>query len=102
MDQNMNQNGQKQYTNGMATAGLIVSMVSIFIPMIGMMGLMGVIFSIIGLVQSKSRNGVGRIYSILGIIIGVVGIIYGVYYFITYLSEMKDKLNEIYSFIKLY
>lgn len=102
MDQNINQNGQMSNTNGMATTGLIVSMVSIFVPMMGLMGLMGVIFSIIGLIQSKKLNGVGKIYSILGIIIGVVGIIYGVYYFVTSLSEMQEKLNEVYSFLKLY
>ena len=96
MDQNMNQNYQVEQSNGMATAGLIVSMVSIFVPLAGMMGLIGLVFSILGLIQSKKVNGKGKIYSILGVIIGIVGIIYGIYYFVTTMFEMQDKLNEIF------
>lgn len=95
----MNQSLKAQQTNGFATAGLIVSMVSIFIPMMGLTGLLGVIFSIIGLVQSKKLSRVGRAYSILGIIIGILGIVYGIYYFVTALNEIQAKLNETYGLV---
>lgn len=101
MDQNISQNEKVNNSNGLATAGLIVSMVSIFIPLMGMMGCVGLVFSIIGLIQSKGKNGNGKIYSILGIIIGLVGIVYGVYYFIESLPQLKESLNEVQSMIKI-
>ena len=59
MDQNISQNEKVNNSNGLATAGLIVSMVSIFIPLMGMMGCVGLVFSIIGLIQSKGKHGKG-------------------------------------------
>lgn len=93
-------NNQISQSNGMATAGLIVSMVSIFIPFAGMTGLIGLIFSIISLTQNKGKNVRAKIYGILGIIIGIVGIVYGIYYFITTISELKGSLNDVSFFLK--
>jgi len=93
MNQDDSNNNQINTNNGMATAGLVVSMVSILIPFAGMTGLLGLTFSIIGLALNQKSNKVGKIYGILGIIIGIVGIVYGIYYFITTLSELEGSLN---------
>ena len=101
MDQNFNQNKKINNSNGLATAGLIVSMVSIFIPLMGMMGGIGLVLSIIGLAQEKNKKSIGKLYSILGIIISIVGIVYGVYYFIESVTQLKESLNEVKSIIKI-
>ncbi|MBR2703964.1 MAG: hypothetical protein IKE91_00655 [Clostridia bacterium] len=101
MDQNNNQNEQVNNSNGLAVAGLIVAMVSILIPFMGLTGGIGLVFSIIGLIQSKGKKVIYKVYSILGIIIAVVGIIYGIYVLIDALPQLKESLNETASVLKI-
>lgn len=95
MNQELDNNEQVNNSNGLATAGLIVAMVSIFIPIMGMTGGIGLVFSIIGLVQSKGKKGIGKVYSILGIIIAIVGIVFGIYYFIKSLPQLRESINKV-------
>ncbi len=81
-ENNINVQNKQQPSNGIATAGCIVSMVSIVFPISGITGLVGLILSIVGVVKSKKLNGKGKGFAITGIVIGVIGIIYGIYSFI--------------------
>lgn len=96
MEESINANSivNNSESNGMATAGLIVSMESIIIPAMGITGLVGIILSIVGLTKSLKMNGKGKAFSIAGIIIGVVGLIYGIYSVSITFSTLKETLRE--------
>lgn len=57
-------------TNGLAIAGFVISLVSLLCC--GGTSWLGLIFSIIGLVESKKKNGSGKGLAIAGIIISVI------------------------------
>lgn len=69
---NNNTNNQNN-TNGMAIAGFVISLVSLLCC--GFLNWLGLIFSIIGLVQSKSKNGNGKGLAIAGIVISCIVLI---------------------------
>lgn len=61
-------------SNGMAVAGFTISLVS-FLLCCGCFNWLSLIFSIVGLVQSKEKNGNGKGLAIAGIIISSITII---------------------------
>lgn len=71
-------NTNQQKSNGLAVAGFVVSICSLFINLGGIVGLVGTILSAIGLSHSKSSNK-GKGLAIAGLIIGIISIIYGIY-----------------------
>ena len=84
MDENMENNAQNQgnqANNGLAIAGFVVGLVSIFLNFYCITGIVGLIWSIVGFKKSKeSEKGTGIaiagiICSIIGIIVGIIGII---------------------------
>ena len=78
MEENNVQNSGNGSTNGLAIAGFVVSMVSLFINIAGLVGLVGTILSAIGLAKVKEK-GKGKGLAIAGLIIGIIGIVYGIY-----------------------
>ena len=60
--------------NGMAIAGFTVSLVSTLLCC-GIFNWLGLIFSIVGLVQSKDKNGEGKGLAIAGIVISCITVI---------------------------
>ena len=61
-------------TNGLAIAGFVISLVSLLCC--GGTAWLGLIFSIIGLVESKKKNGAGKGLAIAGIIISIILLIF--------------------------
>ncbi|MEX1015021.1 MAG: DUF4190 domain-containing protein [Candidatus Paceibacterota bacterium] len=67
---------QKLQKSGLATASLILGLVS-FIPLVGvLLGILAVILGIISLKQIKKMNLGGKKMAISGIILGLLGIIF--------------------------
>lgn len=84
MDENMENNVQNQgnqSNNGLAIAGFVVGLVSIFLNFYCITGIVGLILSIVGfkkLKETEKGKGIaiaGIICSIIGIIVGIIGII---------------------------
>ena len=85
---NMNQQAQSAYqtanynntpisttstsSNGMAIAGFVVSLVSLFLCC-GCISIVGLILSYIGLKRAKQNNGAGQGLGIAGLIINILG-----------------------------
>ena len=69
------QDAQKKPVNGIAIAGLILSV--LFAPL-------GLVLSIIGLVRSKKMDGVGRKLGIAGIVISVLVIVCVIVFIVLY------------------
>lgn len=70
---------EENKNNGLAIAGFVVSLVSLFINFAGIVGLIATILSAVGLAKSKELNGKGKGLAIAGLIIGIIGIVYGIY-----------------------
>ena len=84
MDENMENNvlnQGNQSNNGLAIAGFVVGLFSIFLNFYCITGIVGLILSIVGFKKSKETEkgkGIaiaGIICSIIGIIVGIIGII---------------------------
>lgn len=69
-------------SNGMAVAGFVISLVSFFLCC-GSFNWLSLIFSIIGLVQAKSKNGNGKGLAIAGIVISCLVMVLFLILFIT-------------------
>ena len=74
----MEENNSNQSSNGLAIAGFVVSICSLFINFGGIVGLIGTILSAVGLSKVKS-TGKGKGFAIAGLIMGIISIIYGIY-----------------------
>lgn len=66
--------GIKEYTNGMAITGLVISIASLILCC-GSISIIGLVFSIIGLNKAKQNNGNGKGLAIAGLIINIIGIL---------------------------
>ncbi len=85
---NVNQN----QSNGMATAGFVVSLVSALLCC-GLFNWLGFIFSIIGLVDSKNKNGNGKGLAIAGIVISCIGVVILIFLAVTgILTEVSSEI----------
>ncbi|MBI9052209.1 MAG: hypothetical protein JEY96_00235 [Bacteroidales bacterium] len=69
---------EEQLKNGMATAGFVLALITVFfgwIPVLGwIIWLLGLIFSSIGLAKAKKLEGKGKGLAIAGLIISLIGI----------------------------
>lgn len=94
MDENMN-NVEPNKNNGLAIAGFVVSLVSIFFNFYCITGIVGIILSVIGLKKSSELEGKGKGMAIAGIILGVVGIVIGIIAIVTIVSLFSNGANEL-------
>ncbi len=94
MDENMN-NVDSNKNNGLAIAGFVVSLVSIFFNFYCITGIVGIILSVIGLKKSSELGGKGKGMAIAGIILGVVGIVIGIIAIVTIVSLFSMGANEL-------
>ena len=107
MDENMENNTQNlenQPNNGLAIAGFVVGLVSIFVSIYCITGIVGLILSILGLKKSKQTEK-GKGLAIAGIICSIVGIIVDIFVIIAIdvlfndagnIVNVVEKLNSIY------
>lgn len=69
---------EQQPKNGIATAGFVLALVTIFlgwIPFFGwIMWVLGLVFSAIGLSKAKKANGKGKGLAIAGLVISLIGV----------------------------
>jgi hypothetical protein len=69
----------EQRSNGMATAGFILALITLFfgwIPLLGwLLWLLGLIFSAIGLGNAGKAGGTGKGLAIAGLVISLIGIV---------------------------
>lgn len=100
MDENMENNVQNQgnqSNNGLAIAGFVVGLVSIFLNFYCITGIVGLILSIVGFKKSKeiekgkSLAIAGIICSIIGIVVDIIGIILA----IAAVNAIKDNAQNI-------
>lgn len=100
MDENMENNAQNQgnqANNGLAIAGFVVGLVSIFLNFYCITGIVGLILSILGFKKSKeTEKGKGLAIagiscSVIGIIVGIIGIIIA----IAAVNILKDNAQNI-------
>ena len=100
MDENMENNAQNQgnqSNNGLAIAGFVVGLVSIFLNFYCITGIVGLILSIVGFKKSKETEKgkglaiAGIICSIIGIVVGIVDIIMT----IAAVNSIKDNAQNI-------
>ncbi len=66
-------------SNGMAIAGFVVSLVSLFLCC-GCISIVGLILSCIGLKRAKQNNGAGQGLGIAGLIINILGILFSLFW----------------------
>ena len=91
------QNTNSKPTNGLAIAGFITSLVSMFLCC-GSISLISLILSILGVVDAKKKSGSGNGLAIAGIIISVVGmllviitsLVFGLGTFVEVLEEVES------------
>lgn len=92
---NMNQQAQSAYqtanynstpisttstsSNGMAIAGFVVSLISLFLCC-GCISIVGLILSCIGLKRANQNNGAGKGLGIAGLIINILGILLSLFW----------------------
>lgn len=69
---------QKAPYDTMSIVGLVISGISLLLNFWGIVGIAGTIVSVIGLINCNQKNKNGKIFAIIGIIIGGWSIIYGV------------------------
>ena len=75
-------NTQAKQSNGLAIAGFVVSLVSMILCC-GSFSWLGLIFSIIGLSESKKKNGAGKGLAIAGIVISSISLALLIIFWIT-------------------
>ena len=63
--------------NGLAVAGFVVSLVSLFINFWGIIGIVGLILSAFGMQKVKLLNQKGRGLAIAGLVIGIISAVWG-------------------------
>lgn len=69
----------EQKTNGLAIAGFVVSIASLFINLYGLVAVVGLVLSAIGKSQiNRDGTGGGKLAT-AGIVIGVIGVIFGIW-----------------------
>ena len=68
------QAGRSQY-NLLCVIGFAVSCISLFIDYRGLFAVVGIILSIIGMMNARQKNEKGKVFAILGIVIGAVEIV---------------------------
>lgn len=78
--------------NGLAIAGFVVAIVSLFINFGGIVGLVATILSAIGLSKVKTTNK-GKGLAIAGLIIGIISIIYGIFTIIVLVTTTASLLS---------
>jgi uncharacterized phage infection (PIP) family protein YhgE len=81
-----------QTTNGMATAGFILALLTLFLGWIPVLGwliwLLGIIFSAIGLGNANRAGGTGKGLAIAGLVISLLGIIVKIFLFTVILAAL--------------
>ncbi|MDA3954003.1 MAG: hypothetical protein PF485_10165 [Bacteroidales bacterium] len=69
---------EEQFKNGIATAGFVLALITIFLGWIPVFGwiiwLLGLIFSSVGLANAKKAEGKGKGLAIAGLVISLIGI----------------------------
>ncbi|MBQ9765618.1 MAG: DUF4190 domain-containing protein [Lachnospiraceae bacterium] len=65
-------------TNGLAIAGMVVSIVGLFISFYGVIPLVGVILSAVALKQIPTTGDKGKGMAIAGLVCGIVGLAWAV------------------------
>lgn len=66
-------------TNGLAVAGFITALVSLFINFGGIVGIVATILSGVGISKTGPGGEKGRGLAIAGLIIGIISVIYGLF-----------------------
>ncbi len=66
-------------TNGLAIAGFVVSIASLFINFFGLVGGVGLALSAIAKSQINRDGGGGSGLATAGIVIGIIGVVYGLF-----------------------
>ncbi len=70
---------EKQLSNGMATAGFVLALITVFLGWIPVLGwilwVLGLIFSSVGLAKAKKVEGKGKGLAIAGLVISLIGIV---------------------------
>lgn len=95
--QNNTENLENKSNNGLAIAGFVVGIVSIFLNLYCITGIVGLILSILGLKKSKETEK-GKALAIAGIICSIVGIIVsiiGIIIAIAAVNALKDNAQNI-------
>ncbi len=85
----MEENNTNQSSNGLALAGFIVSICSLFINFGGIVGLVGTVLSAVGLSKVKT-TGKGKGFAIAGLIMGIISIVYGIYSILNLASAISS------------
>lgn len=95
MDEMNNQAPAKK--NGIAIAGMVVGIVSIFFNFYCITGVVGLVLSIIGLKKVK-EVGSGKPFAIAGLVCSIIGIVIGIFAIIaivTVASVVNSYSNEL-------
>lgn len=86
--------GVQANTNGMAIAGLVISIVSLVLCCGGLSWL-SLVFSIIGMNTAKKNNGSGNGLAIAGLIVSIVGMLFMLVWLIPFMIGFTEGLASI-------
>lgn len=75
--------------NALCIIGLVVSGVSIFVPIFGILAIAGIVMSILGMRQAKHRHQQGKIPAIIGIVLGAIGLVIGIIHLIALITTFS-------------
>lgn len=62
--------------NSVCIIGLVISIASLFINMFGLLAIAGIIVSIAGMKSCKSRGEKGKVFAVIGLVLGIVSLLY--------------------------
>ena len=67
-------------TNGMAIAGFVLGLISLFINILGIISILAIVFSSIGLSKVSKTKQKGKVFSIIGLISGIIALLYSFFW----------------------
>ena len=79
--------------NSVCIIGLVISAGSLFINMFGLLAVAGIIVSIAGLKSCKSRGEKGKVFAVIGIVIGIVSLLYTVLVILLFFGVTSTMTN---------
>lgn len=72
----------EEKNNSLAVGSLAISIIGLFINLIGIVPIIGILFAISAIMHINDKGGKGKEFAIAGLIIGIVGLVWSILQFV--------------------